>query len=123
MFDDSFKLSETYFTTMQLLRMFADTIRQAGPLFDEVIERLAKDEPTERKAELAGHIRNDMKEIYNEAKERLLVRIDEKIKEIDYLRSGVRFCPRRIDPPVKHPAQLNTWHPTPPFHITNFNLT
>ncbi|KAK3370638.1 hypothetical protein B0H63DRAFT_454792 [Podospora didyma] len=88
MFDDCFKLSETYFMIIQLLRVFTGTIRQAGPLFDEVIERLAKDGFSEPDTQLASRLRKDIKTLYTEGKERLLGRIDEKMKEIESLRSG-----------------------------------
>ena len=103
MFDTSFQLSNTYFTALQLFRIFADEIRSATPQIQTLGDWVLKfPEPTHtrssngRQAVVDTEASEARKEIWAQImekhtidKELLLERIRKKSDEIISLRDGV----------------------------------
>jgi len=104
MFDNSFQHSDTYFTALQLLRIFADEIRSAcGPIerlrawvteFPEPSPELrARPKPTDFNPDSAAERKAAWDKLMTQhatAEKGLLERIEKLSDEITGLRDGVR---------------------------------
>jgi hypothetical protein len=103
MFDTSFARSRAYFKTLEMLRIFADTIRETGRDLQEMdperllqrsfrragwdVRYFLRDDPT--KDEALWENWRILSEFQRGAEDRLLRRITEKTEEIKSLRDGV----------------------------------
>jgi len=104
MFDSSFERSHTYFTVLQLLRIFTESIEETAPFFSFMVthwtDTWARTKTVKPKSE--WHYRFDeatykiimhnweiVRSTHKLAMERLLERIGKKTEEVKSLRDGV----------------------------------
>jgi hypothetical protein len=100
MFDKSFEISRNYFTVLQLLRIFAESIQESMNDLQEMQKEFAFKFPISnlsRDVQLTLAARRVLAEnwktvvaLQGDIGKRLLARIDKKTAEVESLRDGVR---------------------------------